>query len=189
MNFIKRDIETERLILKILDKTFAEKVLDFHIRNRDFHEKWDPVRDEKYYTEEHHKKELEDELYKINKGLMFKLWLFEKHDRYYEKPLGYISFSNIVRGCFQSCHLGYKIDRDETNKGYTTEALRAGIDFVFMVLNLHRIEANIIPGNIPSFRVVEKLGFCNEGISKKYLKINGIWQDHIHMVILNEAME
>lgn len=175
--------------MKILDTTFAEKVSDFHIRNRDFHEKWDPLRDEKYYTEEYHRKELEDEFQKINDGLMFKVWFFKKEDIHCKKPLGYISFSNIVRGCFQSCHLGYKTDKNETNKGYTTEALMAGIDFVFRKLKLHRIEANIIPGNVPSFRVVEKLGFCNEGMSKKYLKINGIWQDHVHMVLLNETME
>ncbi len=182
-------IKTERLILKILDTTFAKKVSDFHIRNRDFHEKWDPLRDESYYRQEYHRKELEDELHKINHELMFKIWFFKKEDRDFEKPLGYISFSNIIRGCFQSCHLGYKTDKDEINKGYTTEALGAGIDFVFKKLKLHRIEANIIPGNIPSFRVVEKLGFLNEGISKKYLRINGIWQDHVHMVLLNENME
>jgi len=59
-------IKTERLVMRILDPTFAKKVSDFHIRNRDFHEKWDPLRDESYYREEYHRKELEDELHKIN---------------------------------------------------------------------------------------------------------------------------
>ncbi len=53
---------------------------------------------------------------------------------------------------------------------------------------LHRIEANIILKNIRSLRVVEKLGFYNEGLAYKYLNINGKWEDHIHVVLLNEKI-
>jgi ribosomal-protein-alanine N-acetyltransferase len=70
-----------------------------------------------------------------------------------------------------------------------TEAVKAVVDYGFNTLALHRIEANIMPRNIASLRVVGKLGFINEGLSKKYLKINGQWEDHIHMVIFNEVME
>ncbi|MBW5446222.1 ribosomal-protein-S5-alanine acetyltransferase [Cohnella sp. CFH 77786] len=55
--------------------------------------------------------------------------------------------------------------------------------------NRFGIEANIMPRYRASLRVVEKLGFQNEGLAKKYLKINGIWEDHIHMVLINEAIE
>jgi ribosomal-protein-alanine N-acetyltransferase len=82
--------------------------------------------------------------------------------------------------------LGYKLDADEINKGYMTEALRKGIDIAFNEVGLHRIEANIMPKNKRSLRTVEKLGFYNEGLAYKYLKINGKWEDHIHMVLLNE---
>ena len=54
-------------------------------------------------------------------------------------------------------------------------------------LGLHRIEANIMPCNLPSLGVAEKCGFVREGLSRKYLKINGVWEDHIHMVRLNET--
>ncbi|MFR2405064.1 MAG: GNAT family N-acetyltransferase, partial [Eubacterium callanderi] len=66
---------------------------------------------------------------------------------------------------------------------------RKGIETAFGPLGLHRIEANIIPRNRASLRVAEKLHFRNEGLSSKYLKINGVWEDHIHMVLLNEEME
>jgi len=69
-----------------------------------------------------------------------------------------------------------------------TEAIQKGIEIMFNEFGLHRIEANIMPGNKPSLRVVEKLGFYNEGLAYKYLKINGKWEDHIHMVLLNESV-
>ena len=59
---------------------------------------------------------------------------------------------------------------------------------MFNEFELHRIEANIMPKNIRSFTVVEKLGFYNEGMALKYLNINGIWEDHIHMVLLNDKV-
>ena len=91
-------------------------------------------------------------------------------------------------GAFLSCYLGYKLDKDEINKGYMTEAVKKGVEVVFNELGLHRIEANIMPRNKASLRVVEKLGFYNEGLAYKYLKINGKWEDHIHMVLLNENL-
>nr|WP_281201113.1 GNAT family N-acetyltransferase [Orenia metallireducens] len=95
----------------------------------------------------------------------------------------------MVRGCFQSCYLGYHLDKEEVNNGYMTEALEEAINFLFEEFKLHRIEANIMPKNNPSLRVVQKLGFYNEGLAKKYLTINGKWEDHIHMVLLNEEVE
>ena len=66
------------------------------------------------------------------------------------------------------------------------EALRAAIVIIFKELKLHRIEANIMPRNRHSMNLVKKLGFEYEGLAKKYLKINGKWEDHIHMTILNK---
>jgi ribosomal-protein-alanine N-acetyltransferase len=94
----------------------------------------------------------------------------------------------MVWGVFLSCYLGYKLDKDEINQGYMTEAIKKGIDIVFSEYGLHRIEANIIPRNKRSLKVTEKLGFYNEGTAYKYLKINGIWEDHIHMVLLNDKV-
>lgn len=85
--------------------------------------------------------------------------------------------------------LGYRLDYKEINNGYMTEAVKKLIEVAFKEYNLHRIEGNIIPTNKSSIRVVEKLGFVCEGLSTKYLKINGKWEDHMHYVILNEELE
>ena len=93
---------------------------------------------------------------------------------------------NIIRVAFLSCHLGYKLDKDEINQGYMTEALERAKDIIFDEFGLHRIEANIIPRNTRSMRVVQKLGFHEEGLAYRYLRINGKWEDHVHMALLND---
>ncbi len=81
------------------------------------------------------------------------------------------------------------MDGQILNKGYMTEAIEKGISIMFSGYKLHRIEANVIPRNKRSLRVVEKLGFKHEGFSPKYLKINGVWEDHERFAILNPEVE
>lgn len=95
------------------------------------------------------------------------------------------ALNNVVWGAFYSCFLGCKLDVELINRGYMTTAVQAVTEFAFRRLHLHRIEGNIMPKNKPSLRVLEKCGYQNEGLSKSYLKINGRWEDHIHMVKLN----
>lgn len=179
--------ETERLVLRIIDRSYASQVLDYYIRNKDFLTEWEAVKSEEFYTQFYQRKQIDLESKLIEEGRTLRFWVFLKGDN--RRIIGTIGFNNIVRGAFQSCHLGYKLDKDEMNKGYITEALRKGIEVAFKELGLHRIEANIMPKNKRSLRVVEKLGFYNEGLAYKYLKINGRWEDHVHMVLLNEEME
>lgn len=174
---------TNRLELRVLKPEDAGVVLNFYIKNREFLQPWEPIRDECFFTLDQQKEMLELEYYKIKVKESLRLWLFKKGE---EKTIGNIGFSNIVRGVFQSCHLGYKLDGAETGKGYMNEALVKGIDLAFNNLQLHRIEANIIPRNQASIHVVKKLGFHEEGLAKEYLKINGVWEDHIHYTLLNK---
>ena len=178
--------ETERLVLKVLDKSYAELVIDYYLRNKYFLEEWESVKGEEFYTKQYQEEQLDKELSNIENNNSFRLWIFKKQDD--SRIIGAVGFNNIVRGAFISCHLGYKLDKDEVNKGYVTEAIQKGIDIMFDEFGLHRIEANIMPKNKCSLRVVEKLGFYNEGLAYKYLKINGKWEDHIHMVLLNDKV-
>jgi ribosomal-protein-alanine N-acetyltransferase len=180
-----RIIETERLLLKTLGGQDAPLVLEYFLGNRDFLEEWEPKRGEDFYTEARLRKELEYEQAEMEAGRMMKFWIFKKGE---ERIIGSVNFGSIVRGAFLSCFLGYRLDKDEKDNGFMTEAIRAGIGLMFGEYGLHRIEANIMPRNKRSLRVVEKLGFYNEGYAKKYLNINGVWEDHIHMVLINEKL-
>ena len=182
----KTIIKTKRLVLKTLDESSAAEVLDYYQRNKKFLNEWEASKNEDCFTLNYQRKLLKQQQKKMENGTLFRFWIYKKSNN---KLIGSIAFNNIIRGAFQSCHLGYKLDKDEINQGYMTEALNTAIEYAFKELKLHRIEANIMPKNKPSFKVVEKLGFINEGISRKYLKINNSWEDHIHMVLLNEDLE
>lgn len=180
-------IETPRLWLKSIDESYAEQVVDFFSRNQEFLEPWEVLRTPDYYTVEAQTKLIETDRINMDREQLVKVWMYKREEP--ERIIGSIALSNIVRGAFQSCHLGYRVDHSETNKGYMTEGVQAVIDHAFHVLGLHRIEANIMPRNKASLRVVEKLGFYPEGLAVKYLKINGKWEDHLHMVLRNEELE
>ncbi|TCZ80891.1 GNAT family N-acetyltransferase [Paenibacillus albiflavus] len=181
------ELYTERLLLKIVDESATNEVLDYVIRNKDFLAQWEIKRTDEYFTYDFHHKILADEKHKIRSGDMFKVWICTKEAP--ELIIGSIALNNIVRGAFQSCHLGYRIDQNVRNKGYMTEALKKVIHHAFNKMGLHRIEANIMPRNQASMKLIENLGFYQEGLALKYLKINGVWEDHIHMVMRNTDLE
>lgn len=186
---MKKIYYTDRLILKVLGPKDVGVVLDYFIRNRGFLEEWDPLKKDEFFDESYHQRILAHDMKEIDKGNMLRLWITKKEDQANSRVIGTISFSNIVRGAFLSCFLGYRLDKNDINRGYITEALQKGIEIMFKEYGLHRIEANIMPKNIRSIRVMDKLGFEKEGSSKKYLKINGRWEDHDHYVLLNDELE
>jgi [ribosomal protein S5]-alanine N-acetyltransferase len=99
---------------------------------------------------------------------------------------GVVNISEIVRGRFQSGYLGYYGFAPHDGRGYMAEGLRAVISKAFGDLGLHRLEANIQPGNGNSRRLVQRLEFKMEGFSPRYLKIAGKWRDHERWAITAE---
>jgi ribosomal-protein-alanine N-acetyltransferase len=98
--------------------------------------------------------------------------------------VGVINISNIGRGVFQSGYLAYYAFAGNERQGLMNEGLRAVVRHAFGSLRLHRLEANIQPGNTASVRLVAACGFSKEGYSPRYLKIRGRWQDHERWAIL-----
>ena len=98
--------------------------------------------------------------------------------------VGVVNLNEIVGGVFQSAYLAYYGMADFSRKGLMTDALRAAIDVAFGELGLHRLEANIQPGNHASIALVRRLGFRQEGFSPRYLRIGGEWRDHERWALL-----
>jgi [ribosomal protein S5]-alanine N-acetyltransferase len=92
--------------------------------------------------------------------------------------VGYVNINNIVRGALRSGYLGYAAFRSHARRGLMTAGLAAVVTDAFTNLGLHRLEANIQPDNEPSLSLVRRLGFQREGLSPRYLLIDGQWRDH-----------
>ncbi|GAK06769.1 GNAT family N-acetyltransferase [Geomicrobium sp. JCM 19038] len=178
-----KQLETDRLRLKQLGPSHAEQVLQFYIQNKQFLEKWEAKKSEAFFTVATQVELLkQDQVHYLN-GQAVKFWIYKKEEE--TKLIGCINFSNIIRSIMQSCFVGYKMDQNENGKGYLTEALRVAINAMFEEYNIHRIEAPIMPFNSASIRVVEKLGFEKEGLTKQMLKVNDRWEDHVRFSLLN----
>ena len=103
--------------------------------------------------------------------------------------LGTANYTNIVRGAFQACHLGYQVGRAHEGQGLMAEALRASNAYMFGERRLHRIMANFRPENARSRQLALRLGFVEEGFAKDYLFIDGAWRDHVLTALTNPAYD
>jgi len=102
---------------------------------------------------------------------------------------GEITLSSIQRGPFQSGFIGYWIDQALAGRGYVPEAVVMTLHFSFEALGLHRVEISIIPRNMASRRVVDKLGLRMEGVSERSLEIDGVWEDHARYAMTAEEWQ
>jgi ribosomal-protein-alanine N-acetyltransferase len=98
--------------------------------------------------------------------------------------LGFFNLSQIVRRSLQSAYLGYAVGKAYAGQGYMRDGIRLVLRYGFGDLKLHRIEANIQPGNHASIALARGVGFHREGFSPRYLKIAGRWRDHERWAIL-----
>jgi ribosomal-protein-alanine N-acetyltransferase len=103
-----------------------------------------------------------------------------------EAIVGFFNLSQIFRGVLQSAYLGYAVGAPFAGQGYMRDGLQHVLRQAFVTLRLHRIEANIQPGNAASLALARGAGFRREGYSPRYLKIGGRWRDHERWAILAE---
>jgi len=104
--------------------------------------------------------------------------------RYEGRLAGQVTVDNIVRGAMRSGHLGYWIDRAVAGRGVASLAVALVCDHAFGPAGLHRLQADIRPENRASRRLVERLGFRQEGLFRDYLDIDGAWRDHVGYALL-----
>lgn len=182
-------LKTDRLHIHTLGPAFANQLAKYYFENRLHFAEGMPLITEEYFTKKFHKQSLSFQQTQMKKHEMFRFYLFLNEDGKMENIVGDIGLSNIVYGGFLSCTIGYKLDHRFTQKGFMFEALQRIISLAFNQLNLHRIEANIMPRNERSLNLINKLGFQKEGYSPKFLSINGNWEDHIRFAKLNESIE
>jgi len=177
-------IETERLVLRMAESRDATAVVEYYHSNQEHLALWEPRRSPEFYTVAYWSRQAASRIqaYRADQGMA--LFLFPQDSP--NRIIGAISFNNFVRGAAHMCHMGYGIGRESEGRGLMTEAARAGIEFTFKTLRMHRVMANYMPRNVRSERLLERLGFVREGIAKRYLLINGRWEDHVLTSLVNE---
>ncbi|HEV2782166.1 MAG TPA: GNAT family protein [Actinophytocola sp.] len=99
---------------------------------------------------------------------------------------GQITVGNVVRGSLCSAWIGYWVGSWATSGGVATASVALVVDHCFTVAGLHRLEATVRPENAASLRVLEKLGFRQEGVFRRYLDVAGAWRDHLCFALTTE---
>jgi len=106
----------------------------------------------------------------------FSFFIFRQSD---DALVGGINLSHVHRGVSQSCSVGYWMGEKFVRQGLMSDAVKTTLNFIFEDLGLHRVEAACVPANVASRDLLRKVGFQEEGYARKYLRINGNWEDHL----------
>ncbi len=145
-------------------------------QSRAFLSPWEPIWPADDLTKLAFRRRLRRYQREIRNGTGYPFFVFSMDG---ETLLGGLTLGQIQRGVTQSGVLGYWIGEIYAGKGMMTDAVRTVVRFSFDRLQLNRIEAACLPRNIASVRLLEKVGFSREGYARKYLCIDGRWQDHV----------
>ena len=143
-------------------------------RNLEHLAPWDPARDEDYATETVQRRLVTESLDRHAADSAVPLVITDG-----DRIVGRINVSDIVRGPFQSAHLGYWVSEDHTSRGVATAAVTATAALAFRTYGLHRLQAATLEHNLGSQRVLQRNGFTLIGLAPHYLQIGGRWQDHL----------
>lgn len=179
------ELRTERLALRLARPGMEAAMARFLGENFAGHlDRWLPPADPAFFTEAYWRERLAIAVDEFHAGRAAR-FVFQDNDDEEGAIVGTCSYTNIVRGPFQACNLGYQIARSHEGRGLMVEALAATNAFAFRTLRLHRIMANHRPENVRSARLLERLGFAREGFARNYLFIDGAWRDHVLTSLTN----
>lgn len=165
-------LSTDRLRLKVATPQDAPVYAAYHKNNRAHLEPWQPDWPLEITTVAYWERRLEC----ANTHEQIRLLWFIPGQ---STCIGLCNFHIIARGAFWACNLGFSVDADKQGKGYAYEALSCALDYAFRDLALHRVQANHLPENLRSARLLRRLGFVPEGYARDYLYIRGAWRDHV----------
>ncbi|HTQ09709.1 MAG TPA: GNAT family N-acetyltransferase [Fimbriimonadaceae bacterium] len=176
-------LESERLVLRVLHRGDEVAIARFYTENQAFLQPYAPTFGQELFSVRGWRDRIEAIHAEYRHGRALRLVLIAKEDP--ARIIGVANFTMITGFPTFLCNLGYSIAESEQGKGLMTEGLGVAIAYVFREVGLHRIEANYMPSNTRSARVLEKLGFTIEGQASRYILINGRWEDHVRTSLTN----
>lgn len=174
----------QQVYVRFPEEVDVTELTAMYRRNREFFDTFSPNHQEEHYTEEHQLQTIIKSKADMVEDRKYSFVVCHKEDN---QIIGSIGLSFVVRGPLQSCMIGYSLDQAYNGKGYMTEAVKQVVRYAFDELKFHRVVGEASPRNPGSIRVLEKAGFHKEGISRSNVKINGKWEDHQVLAIINPS--
>jgi len=144
--------------------------------SRDFLKPWEPEWPEDDFQRSSFRARVRRAAREIADDESYPLLIFRKTD---PVLVGGLTLGLVRRGVSQACTLGYWMGEAHAGQGLMSDAVRTACAYAFGEMGLSRIEAASLPRNERSIRLLEHLGFAREGLAARYLKINGVWEDHL----------
>jgi ribosomal-protein-alanine N-acetyltransferase len=178
-------IETDRLVLRLAEVKDVPEIIRYYSENRDYLQPFSPTFTAEFLDDATWLEQVQNRAQELNAAAGFRAFLFSRATP--SRVIGNLNLTQVHRGAFQSCVLGYNLAAGEQGKGYMTEAVQAAVAFAFGTWGLHRVAANYMPRNTRSAAVLERCGFKVEGHAPAYLMINGRWEDHVLTAITNPS--
>ena len=178
---------TDRLLLTVPGSEAAPRYAQFCRDNSAFLEPWQGPFYEREFAVDFWQNSLERRRQAFLADRAYGFGIFWRDAGMQGPLLGYCSFSEIVRGLFHACYLGYALAASSQRRGIMTEALTGAIRYMFEDAKIHRIMGNYMPHNERSAAVLKRLGFRIDGSAVEYLYINGAWRDHVLTSLTNPA--
>ena len=178
-------IRTDRLWLRVPQTSDYSEWSHLRGISESFLRPWEPAWSGDELTRSAFRRRLRYYQRDIKDGTGYAFFLFRNSDN---KLLGGATLTNARKGVSQSISIGYWIGAPYSRQGYMTVALQSLIPFVFNTLGFHRLEAACLPSNLASRKLLENCGFEHEGFARKYLKINGLWQDHLLFAAIDDGL-
>jgi len=175
-------IESERVMLRTPQMSDYPAWAELRASSREFLMPWEPLWASDELSRASFRRRVRHYLRDLREDIGYALFIYAAATG---QLVGGLTLCNVRRGVTQSCTLGYWIGEKYAQQGYMTAAVRAVVPFVFDTLELHRLEAACLPTNTASIRLLEKSGFKREGLARRYLRINGVWQDHLLFALLD----
>lgn len=168
--------------IRLAKRIDAKLLVNYALKNKSFHKPWEPLRAASFYNLASWQKRLAqlEKIHAYKMGFYFVILNLDE-----SKVIGVISFSQIVKDPLYKAVLGYSLDKDYQGRGIMTMGCTRAIDWLFVELNLHRIEAFYIKENTKSSKVLERLDFNYEGVASQAILIDKRWQDHMVMAKIN----
>jgi ribosomal-protein-alanine N-acetyltransferase len=178
-------IETERLIIRLPQVADVPEITRYYDENRSHLQPFSPMFAPDFLDGVTWLEQVRVRAREFDTGESFRGFLIARSAP--GKIVGNLNLTQVQRGAFQSCVLGYNLARAEQGKGYMTEAVAGAVAFAFGVWQLHRVAADYMPRNAKSAAVLRRCGFQIEGHANAFLFINGRWEDHVLTAITNPA--